>query len=107
VDKQTFLQKEGMFAKCAWIGAGRSAIDELKSAKANDLMLSSNQTTLAQIAADNGDDWEELLEQRAEEKRMMDELGITPVERTNLPFGGNQGGQNISTDFDDEDTTNV
>lgn len=82
VDKLTFIQKESLFAKCSWIGSGRSAIDELKSAKANELLLNTHQTTLAQVAADSGQDWEELLEQRAEENRMMKELDLMPPEET-------------------------
>jgi capsid protein len=59
-------------------------IDELKSAKANELMLATNQTTLAAIAADSGQDYEELLQQRAEEKQMAEELGLTdPASQAN------------------------
>lgn len=78
VDLATFQTKMGLFARCAWLGAGRVAIDELKSAKANELLLATNQTTLAAIAADAGEDWEELLEQRKEELDAQEKLGLLP-----------------------------
>jgi capsid protein len=36
-----------------------------------------NLTTLEKEAAERGEDWEELLDQRAEEKARMDELGLS------------------------------
>lgn len=78
VDVATFQSKLALFSRCAWIGAGRAAIDELKSAKANELRLNTNQTTLSAIAADEGEDWEELLEQRKEELDMQQKLGVLP-----------------------------
>lgn len=102
IDKNSFIQKESLLAKCSWIGAGRSAIDELKSAKASELMINTNQTTLAQVVADNGEDWEDVLEQRAEEKRMMDELGISPVTIQPGQAAGNNGAQ-APEDMPDEE----
>lgn len=82
VSSDEFLRREPMFARCQWIGAGRLPVDELKAAKANELSLSINTTTLATVAADSGEDWEELLEQRAEEKALMDELGLESEKTT-------------------------
>jgi capsid protein len=51
-------------------------IDELKNAKANETKLVTGETTLADVCADNGDNWEDKLEQRARERKRMTELGI-------------------------------
>ena len=105
VDLTAYQNNKALITRCTWIGAGRMPIDELKSAKANELMLATNQTTLAAIAADSGQDYEELLQQRAEEKRMAEELGLTDTQsgqnqtdsvETNLP----------EDDEDDEDEAN-
>jgi lambda family phage portal protein len=79
VKLEDFLGRMGLFSRCGWLGAGRIPIDELKNARANKLQLETNQTTLASIAADAGMDWEEMLEQRAEEMNMAKELGVDPV----------------------------
>jgi lambda family phage portal protein len=76
IDLTQYQANKALLTRCTWIGAGRMPIDELKAAKANELMLATNQTTLASIAADSGQDYEELLQQRAEEKRMAEELGL-------------------------------
>lgn len=62
--------------KCDWVGAGKNRIDEFKSAKANQVMLATGETTLADIYAENGQNWEEGIEQRAREIRMMRDLGL-------------------------------
>lgn len=77
---EQYQQNKQWFKQATWIGAGRMPIDELKSAKANEILLATNQTTLAMIAADQGLDYEDLLEQRAEERRMEKELGIESPE---------------------------
>jgi len=88
VTAEQLIAQEALFAKCSWIGAGRPAIDELKSAKANEVLLATHQTTLAQIAADNGDDWQELLEQASEEAQARESLGLKsePVQQQPQPF---------------------
>jgi lambda family phage portal protein len=93
VDLQQFLQRMPLFGRCGWLGAGRVAIDELKSAKANELQLNTNQTTLAALAADAGLDWEELLEQRAEEQRMAAELGVSAPQTQQGAADNIDGGQ--------------
>lgn len=79
VELQEFLSRMGVFARCAWLGSGRIPIDELKSARSNKIQLDNNQTTLALIAADAGIDWEEILQQRAEELDLAKKLGVDPV----------------------------
>lgn len=69
-------------SQCKWIGAGRSIIDEVKSANANKIRLENGETTLAQICAEQGLEWDEVLQQRAREKRLMAELGLTQADVT-------------------------
>ena len=50
-----------------FIGAGRTIVDDVKNATANKIKLENGETTLAIIGSENGVDWQEILEQRAEE----------------------------------------
>lgn len=51
-------------------------IDPLKEANANKIALETNQTTLAEIAGNTGNDWREIIDQRAREIEYMKEKGV-------------------------------
>lgn len=57
-----------------WYYDGFSALDPQKEATANKTRLETGETTLAKICAESGDDWEEVLEQRAAEDARRAEL---------------------------------
>ena len=56
--------------------AGKTQIDPLKERKAQEVGLALGVDTLEQVAAQDGDDWEELLEQQALEKQVREELDL-------------------------------
>jgi len=60
-----------------WFFDGTEHVDPLKEAKAQSTRLASNSTTLAVEYARQGRDWETELRQRAKEKQLMEELGLT------------------------------
>jgi len=60
-----------------WFFDGTEHVDPLKEAKAQASRLASNTTTLAVEYARQGRDWETQLRQRAKEKQLMEELGLT------------------------------
>lgn len=60
----------------SWRFDGFAPIDPEKDAKTSDLRLRNGSTTLAKVVGDDGDDWEEHLEQVAEEERRRAELGL-------------------------------
>lgn len=72
-----FFSNKESYLKHSWIAPGSTWIDPLKEVKANEEALKSNQTTLAQICSAAGTDWQEVLEQRAEEIQLAKKLGIT------------------------------
>lgn len=59
-----------------WFWPGRPHVDPEKEARADATKLQNNTTTLADIYAAQGEDWEEKLEQRGREIKRMQELGI-------------------------------
>lgn len=79
-----FWQNKRKYLKHVWIPPGWSWIDPLKEVKANETALNSGQDTLARICAERGEDWREVLNQRAAEKELMKELGI---------IGGDKNGE--------------
>ncbi|MEN6385303.1 MAG: hypothetical protein ABFD79_08890, partial [Phycisphaerales bacterium] len=60
-----------------WFWDGTEHVDPAKEAKAQEIRLTNHTTTLADEYAKQGKDWEVELRQRAREKKLMDELGIS------------------------------
>ena len=60
--------------------AARKGPREVATSGAQEKRLANNTTTLAAEYAKQGKDWETELRQRAKEKKLMDELGLTPTE---------------------------
>ena len=54
-----------------WIMPGMDWIDPIKEANANKIALDNNLTTLQQVCAAKGQDWREVIDQRAREVRYI------------------------------------
>lgn len=68
-----------------WFFDGFESIDPAKDAQTNDVNLRNGTTTLAAIYGENGEDWEDALEQRAREIAKYRELGISDPTSTPQP----------------------
>jgi lambda family phage portal protein len=66
------------YARCRWVFAGRGWVDPLKEAQSAQARIAGNISTLEDECAEQGLDWEEVLEQRAREQKRIAKLGITP-----------------------------
>jgi len=64
----------------SWFFDGQEHVDPAKEANAQAKKLANNSTTLAWEYARQGRDWETELRQRAKEKQLMRELGLTEDE---------------------------
>lgn len=69
-----FFENKENYLYHNWIAPGMSWIDPQKEVNANKIALETNQTTLAQICSQNGQDWREVAAQRAEEINYMNNL---------------------------------
>lgn len=69
-----YLKNKERYTAHVWIPPGSSWIDPTKEVTANKIALETNQDTLQRIAAERGEDWREVLKQRAAEIRYMQEL---------------------------------
>jgi lambda family phage portal protein len=78
VDAPDFYENRAAYCRCRWIGPGRGWIDPTKEADAARIRMDYNLSTLEAECAEQGLDWEEVLEQRATEKARMEALGLTP-----------------------------
>lgn len=71
-----FLEKKDEYCKANWTPPGWRSVDPLKETNAKKQNLMYGMTTLADIAAEEGKDWEELLEQQRREAEKRQELGL-------------------------------
>lgn len=76
VEAPGFYESRTAYCRCRWIGPGRGWIDPVKEAQASQIRMDSGLSTLADECAEQGLDWEEVLEQRAIERARMAELGL-------------------------------
>ncbi|MCE7888084.1 MAG: phage portal protein [Sorangiineae bacterium PRO1] len=84
----------------AWFWDGVEHVDPAKEATAQATRLANHTTTLAAEYARQGRDWEQELRQRAKERALMDELGLTPAAAT--PSGNAPATQEDDTDGNED-----
>lgn len=76
VDAPDYYTLHRAYAYAKWIGPGRGWVDPVKEAQAAQIRMDTNLSTLEMECAEQGLDWEEVLEQRALEKARIKELGL-------------------------------
>ena len=77
VDAPDFYENRAAYCACRWIGPGRGWIDPLKEAQAADSRMNeAGISTFERECAEQGLDWEEVLEQRAKERDFGKTLGL-------------------------------
>ena len=76
---ENFILNRAMATRAEWRGPPKPTADELKAAKANEINLRMKVTTRSAIAAENGEDWEDLDEQEAREIANRGRLGLPEI----------------------------
>lgn len=72
-----FFEHRGAYGRARWIGPGRGWVDPVKEKQGAVMGLDAGLSTLEHEAAENvGMDWEEILDQRAIERRAFDDRGL-------------------------------
>lgn len=69
-----YAKNKNQYISHVWVPPGNTWIDPLKEANANKAALESNQDTLARICAERGEDWRDVIAQRAAEVKLIKEL---------------------------------
>ncbi|WP_018875276.1 phage portal protein [Thioalkalivibrio sp. ALJ8] len=79
VSHADYLTNRYAYTRCRWVFSGRGWVDPVKEANAAKIRMEAGLSTLEDEAAEQGQDWEEVLEQRARERRKAQELGLTDL----------------------------
>jgi len=64
------------YSECKWVGPGRGYIDPTKEIDAASARIEAGMSTLEDECAEQGKDWEEVLEQLAREQAVREQLGL-------------------------------
>jgi lambda family phage portal protein len=76
VDAPDYYQNRYAYRRCRWIFAGRGWVDPVKESQAAQIRMEAGLSTLEAECAEQGLDWEEVLEQQAVEQSRRKELGL-------------------------------
>lgn len=71
-----FYQNKYAYTKCRWIHSGRGWVDQVKEATAAKIRMDAGLSTLESECADQGLDYEEVLDQQQREMEMRKERGL-------------------------------
>lgn len=74
----SFHANPAAWAAAKWIGPGFGWVDPLKEADAASMRVANNFSTIEDEVANQGGDWQEVMEQRARERAKAIELGLDP-----------------------------
>lgn len=89
-----FLEAKAAYSRARWMGPGRGWVDPVSEKKGAILGMNAGLSTLEMEAAENaGEDWEEMLDQRAREIEAFKERGI-PLPEWAEPFQTQQSNNN-------------
>lgn len=98
------------YTRCTWIGTSRGQIDEMKETQAALLRIAGGLSTYEKEAARLGEDYREIIAQRAKEGRQIADAGVTFHIATKVSAGAGTGGSqnqaNDNTDQDDDEPMN-
>jgi lambda family phage portal protein len=71
-----FYTAKAAYCRVKWIGPARGWVDPVKEVQAAQMRMDTGISTLEDECADQGKDWQEVLQQRAREIAAMDKLGL-------------------------------
>lgn len=82
VEAPDYYNNRYAYGRCKFIFSGRGWVDPVKEASAAAMRMDSFISTLEAECAEQGGDWEEILEQRAYEAKRMADLRLQRVDQT-------------------------
>lgn len=71
-----FIEAATSYARCGWLGPARGWIDPVKEKAGAVMGMDAGLSTLEHESAEQGNDWEEVLDQRSIEVKKFKELGL-------------------------------
>lgn len=103
VDAPDFYAKAYAYSRCRFIFGGRGWVDPVKEAKAAAQRMECGLSTLEIECAEQGNDYEEVLDQLAIEARMRAARGLPPMGSFGATASSAAGAQNQAGEDEDED----
>jgi lambda family phage portal protein len=82
-----YVEFKAEYSRCMWLGPARGWVDPTKEPQGAMLRMQSATSTLAAECAEQGEDWEEVLDQRELELKALDDRGI-PRPQWGVEIGG-------------------
>lgn len=76
IDAPDYYQKKAFYTRAKWIGPGRGWIDPVKEAEAAQVRMFTGISTLEAECAEQGLDYNDVIDQRAIEKKRLQEAGL-------------------------------
>lgn len=80
LDVKDFYSFQKEYTEVRFLGQGWTWVDPAKEITASVKALDNNITTLAEVVSQNGNDWEDILEQRSREEKKRQKLGLVTKE---------------------------
>lgn len=77
IEAPDFYEMKWAYCRARWVGPGRGWVDPMKEAQAAGERMRLNISNLEDECAEQGKDWQEVLEQAAAEREYAESLGIT------------------------------
>lgn len=105
IEAPGFYENRYAYTRCKWIGPGRGWVDPVKEAQAAELRMKTLVSTLEDECAEQGYDWEEVIDQRLREYKRMEQIGLTKYLQTAAEPG--KPGAGPAKDPNSEDTAPV
>jgi lambda family phage portal protein len=87
IDAPDFYTKRAYYTRAKWIGPGRGWIDPVKEAEAAQVRLATGISTLEAECAEQGLDYNDVIDQRAIEKKRLQEAGLWQEPPPPKPMG--------------------
>jgi len=92
---KSFLENRNSLCRGRFISWGKPLIDPTKERKGQAMGLDIGVDTLEDICADEGNNYRDILDQRAAEKRYKEKLGLTPEDLMSAAPSGKPGGNDF------------
>jgi lambda family phage portal protein len=91
-----YIEAAASYSRAKWLGPARGWVDPTREPQGTILRLEAGVTTLEQEAAEQGTDWEEVLQQRCLEQQKYEEAGVP------MPKWANVSAPSLDTENDEE-----
>ena len=87
IDAPDYYAQKAFYVRAKWIGPGRGWIDPVKEAEAAQLRMAAGISTLEAECAEQGLDYNDVIDQRAIEKQRLEEAGLWVAPPPQKPVG--------------------